>query len=93
MNAETTPKHYAKKQCMELKVDKVQADIKSRNPSGSRYSPITSSSKAIAYDYSNEANADRKMDTATAVTPTTEDENATNKDLLLDNSVKMWVFY
>ncbi|VDK80109.1 unnamed protein product [Litomosoides sigmodontis] len=91
---ETTPKHHSKKQCMELKVEKAQAEIKSRSvSSGSRHSPITLLSKAIAPDYSNEANADGKMETATAVTPTTEDENATNKDLLIENSVKMGLIY
>ncbi|KAL3982455.1 PHD-finger family protein [Acanthocheilonema viteae] len=87
VNVDTTSKDYVRKQCMELEIAKVQSDLKSKNvTSGSRHSPITFSSKTIASDYSNEANT---VETATAVTPTTEDENAINKNVLPDSSVKI----
>ncbi|CAG9538114.1 unnamed protein product [Cercopithifilaria johnstoni] len=83
-------KDHANKQCMEMKVKKVQTNMKSKNiTSGSRYSPITYSSKATASDYSDEVNTVGKIETATAVTPTTEDENALNKNVLPDSSSEM----
>uniref|UniRef100_A0A0R3S4H8 SET domain-containing protein n=1 Tax=Elaeophora elaphi TaxID=1147741 RepID=A0A0R3S4H8_9BILA len=80
VNVDTTSKDHVKKKCMGL--DK-------NNTSESQYSPITSSSKMIASDYSDEVNAVGMIETTIAVTPTTEDENATNKDVLSDSSVEM----
>lgn len=89
VNVDTTSKDHAKKY-VELEVEKVQADIKSKNTtSGSRYSPITFSPKGAASDYSGEVNTLGTVETTTAVTPTTEDENTANKDLLPDSSVEM----
>lgn len=71
-----------------LRVGKFQVDMKSRDiTSGSLYSFI---SETTACDCSGEVNTIRT--TATAVTPTTEDENGTNKDVLPGESLEMYIF-
>lgn len=72
---------------MEVEVGKVQATL-----SESGYSSKICSPKATSSDYTGEINAIGTVKTATAVTPTTEDENTTNKDVLPDSSSEMYVF-
>ncbi|EJD75104.1 hypothetical protein LOAG_17683 [Loa loa] len=90
LNVGTTSKDHARKQYIDLEVEKVQANMKSKNiSSGSRYSATTFSSKMTVSDYSGEVNTARTVETTMAVTPTAEDENATNKDVLPGSAVEM----
>ncbi|VDK61720.1 unnamed protein product [Onchocerca ochengi] len=84
VNVDTTSNDHAKKQYMEVEVGKVQATL-----SESGYSSKICSPKATSSDYTGEINAIGTVKTATAVTPTTEDENTTNKDVLPDSSSEM----
>lgn len=89
-NVDSTSKDYSKKQY--ITVEKVQ-DMKSKNiASGSRYSLVVSSSKMIPSDCSGEINTVRAVEIATAVTPTADDHNATNKDIVIESFAEMYVF-
>ncbi|VIO87050.1 Uncharacterized protein BM_BM3397 [Brugia malayi] len=88
INFDTTSEDHTEKQYMDVEVGKVRAFMKSRNTtSGSRYSSVTFSSRVTASDYIGEVNT--MVETATAVTPTTEDENTINKDVLPESSVEI----
>ncbi|VDM11806.1 unnamed protein product, partial [Wuchereria bancrofti] len=88
VNFDITSEDHTEKQYMDVEVGKVRAVMKSKNTtSGSRYSSITFSSKVTASDYIGEVNT--MVETATAVTPTTEDENTINKDVLPESSVEI----
>ncbi|KAK6110770.1 PHD-finger family protein [Brugia pahangi] len=88
INFDTTSEDHTEKQYVDVEVGKVRALMKSRNTtSGSRYSSVTFLSRVTASDYIGEVNT--MVETATAVTPTTEDENTINKDVLPESSVEI----
>uniref|UniRef100_A0A915Q0G0 SET domain-containing protein n=1 Tax=Setaria digitata TaxID=48799 RepID=A0A915Q0G0_9BILA len=74
-----------KKHYMELGDEKVQTSIKSKNKSSSGYFSM----ERIGPGYSDGISAVGAVEISTAVTPTTEDENGGNKDMLSGSSIEM----